>query len=377
MRAEAKLIVLTGGGTGGHMSPAAALARDLISRGFRVEVITDKRGARYENMFGDVPFHVIPAGTLGSGLIGKVRGVTRLGAGILKAQSLLRKMRPAVVVGFGGYPSVPAIFAAQRRGIPTIIHEQNAILGRANAFLASRAARIALSLPYMEGLQASDAARAVITGNPVREDIARLCTKPYPVLDHSGMLRVFIMGGSQGARVFSDIVPAAVASLSLDDRARLEITQQCRPEDLEDVRQAYARIGLNATLAAFFRDVPEILGDTHLMIGRSGASTVAEVTAAGRPALFVPASYHADQQQKVNAQAVTDAGGAWVIDQKDFTPEALRTRLESFLHKPEILFRAAEAARGCGRPDAARRLGNLVTEVASGRRRLTSGPAGK
>jgi UDP-N-acetylglucosamine--N-acetylmuramyl-(pentapeptide) pyrophosphoryl-undecaprenol N-acetylglucosamine transferase len=361
-----RLILLSAGGTGGHMYPAAALSRDLLSRGYSVELVTDVRGAKFRHIFNDIPVHVINAGTLGTGMVGKLRGMSKLAIGIAQSRGLLKRLKPALVVGFGGYPSVPAVYAAQMKGIPTVIHEQNAILGRANVFLATRASRIALSIPHVEGLGSADATKAVVTGNPVREEIAALCTKPYPILQPDGPLKLFIMGGSLGAHVFAEIVPKALGRLPIAYRNRLDVTQQCRPEDLEDVRTAYAKSGIKARLESFFNDVPDILSQCHLVICRSGASTVAEIAAAGRPAIFVPAPYHADQQQKVNADAIGDAGGGWTMTQNGFTEEALLARIETFLQSPQTLFRAAEAARSCGRPDAARRLGNLVTAIASG-----------
>lgn len=366
MNDKNRMIVLSAGGTGGHMFPAAALGRDLISRGYRVEVITDLRGTKFGNIFGDLPVHVIHAGTLGKGITGKIKGMANMSVGLVQAGKIIKKLKPAVVIGFGGYPSVPGVYIAQRLKIPTVVHEQNAILGRANAYLAQRADRIAISLPHSEGISEELASRVVITGNPIREDIAALYTKPYPAPQSEGKLRIFIMGGSLGAQVFSKIVPPALARLPAAHKARLEITQQCRAEDIEEVKAIYKKAGINARLETFFSDVPVILAQTHLVIGRSGASTVAEVAAAGRPSIFVPAPYHADDQQRVNADAIADAGGAWVMPQNGFTEEALLARVETFLQNPETLFRAAEAARGCGKPDAARRLGNLVTALASG-----------
>lgn len=358
------LVLLSAGGTGGHMFPAAALARDLITRGYRVALATDPRGKALASVFGeDVPVHVLQAGTLGAGIKGKVSGLARLSWGMMQGWQLVRRLKPVVVVGFGGYPSVPAVFAAQRLGVPTIIHEQNAVLGRANKMLAPRAKKIALSWPITD---AGMDARAIVTGNPVRDDIAALYTRPYPAAKMDGPLRIFVMGGSLGAGIFSTIVPGALANLPLAQRARLDIVQQCRAADLNATREIYEIAGIKAELETFFFDVPAKLAQAHLIISRSGASTVAEVTAAGRPAIFVPYPHHADHQQKVNADSVADAGGAWVMPQDAFTKEALMTRVETFLQNPEILYRAAEASRGCGRPDAARKLGNVVMELAAG-----------
>lgn len=363
---ESKRIILSAGGTGGHMFPAAALGSDLLSRGYQVELITDARGKQYEGNFPGIPVHVIKAGTLGAGLAGKIKGAAALGVGLVQATRLIEKLKPDVVVGFGGYPSVPAVYVAQRKKIPTVIHEQNAVLGKANVFLAPKSDRIALSMPKVEGMEETDVVRAVVTGNPVRSDVAELFTKPYPHIEPDGTLQVFVMGGSLGARVFSEVVPEALAKLPQNYKERLDIVQQCREEDIDEVREAYKNAGIKARLQSFFDDVPDILSQSHLVISRSGASTVAEVTAAGRPAIFVPYPHHADQQQKINADAVADAGGAWVMSQSGFTAEALLARMETFLQNPETLFRAGEAARDCGKPDAARRLGNLVTAIAAG-----------
>ncbi|MFN3826879.1 MAG: undecaprenyldiphospho-muramoylpentapeptide beta-N-acetylglucosaminyltransferase [Micavibrio sp.] len=361
-----KLILISAGGTGGHMLPAASLARDLVSRGFRVEIATDWRGYTFEKFFGDLPMHVLKAGTIQKGFVRKITGPLSLLIGIAQAYRLVGKLKPVVVIGFGGYPSFPSVYVAQNQKIPTILHEQNAVLGRANVLLSKRAERIALSLPHVEGVSDFDSPRIVVTGNPVREEIGRLYALPYPLLQTDGPLRIFVMGGSLGAKVFSVVVPAALARLPAPQRARIEVVQQCRSEDIEAARDIYVRAGIKARLETFFGDVPDILASTHLVISRSGASTVAEVTTAGRPAIFVPYPHHADQQQKANAETVADQGGAWVMTEQGFTEDALLSRIETFLQNPETLFRAAEAARSCGRPDAARRLGNLVVSIASG-----------
>lgn len=363
---SAKQILISAGGTGGHMFPAEALARDLIGRGYRVALATDSRGKKYEPFADGIPMYVLKSGAMKSGIFSKIQTALSLGVGILQARKLVDKLNPSVVVGFGGYPSYPAIYAAQRKNIPTIIHESNAVLGKANGYLAPKADRIAVAWPNIVGLDESDSVRVVITGNPVRPDIAALYNKPYPALDQDGVLRIFIMGGSLGAKVFSDIIPKMVDNLSAAHKARLEIVQQCREENIEDVRKAYKEAGVKAELVTFFDDVAAQLEKCHLFIGRSGASTVSEVVTAGRPAIFVPYPHHKDQQQKRNADAIFDAGGAWVMTQDGFTVEALLARIETFLQSPEALFNAAENARTCGKPDAARRLGNVVTAIASG-----------
>ncbi len=372
MEIRDKLILISAGGTGGHMLPAASLAHDLVSRGFRVEVATDWRGHTFEKFFGGLPMHVLRSGTLHQGFIRKVTGPASLIIGIAQAYHLIDKLKPIAVIGFGGYPSFPSVYVAQNKKIPTILHEQNAVLGRANIVLSKRADRIALSLPHVEGISDLNSPRIVVTGNPVREEIGRLYAMPYPLLQADGPLKIFVMGGSLGAKVFSVVVPAALARLPAAQRARVEVIQQCRTEDIESARDIYLRAGIKVRLETFFHDVPEILASSHLVISRSGASTVAEVTTAGRPAIFVPYPHHADMQQKANAETVADQGGAWVMTEQGFTEDALLTRIETFLQNPETLFRAAEAARSCGRPDAARRLGNLVVALASGWEQIRS-----
>jgi UDP-N-acetylglucosamine--N-acetylmuramyl-(pentapeptide) pyrophosphoryl-undecaprenol N-acetylglucosamine transferase len=363
---DSETILICAGGTGGHVMPALALADDLVARGFNVELVTDQRGLRMQKHFGSLPYHVIQAGTTGASLKDKIGGALKIGMGIIQARSLIRKLSPAIVIGFGGYPSFPAVYAAQQKGIKTVIHEQNAILGKANKMLASKVERIALSLPTESSLPDMERIKAVVTGNPVRSDIAQLYFQPYPSLKDDGILNIFIMGGSLGAGVFSKIVPEALARLSDEYRARLNVVQQCREEDLQDVRVKYHDARIPARLDTFFDDVPKILERTHLVIGRSGASTVAELSAAGRPAIYVPAPYHPDQQQLHNAESVASEGGAWVMKEDNFKVDALTARIEAFLEDPGLLFKAAEAARTCGRPDATRRLGNLLTALIEG-----------
>ncbi len=348
------------------MFPAEALAQDLLSRGYRVVLATDLRGKKYEPFAGGIPVYVLNSGAIGSGLFNKIKSIAALGVGYFQARKLLSDLKPAVVVGFGGYPSVPAVYAAQTKKIPTVIHEQNAILGKANVFLAPKADRIGVAWAHVEGLESADEARAIVTGNPVRPEISGLYNKPYPTIERDGVLRIFITGGSQGARVFGDIIPPALARLPAHHRARLEIIQQCVAEDIPSVQGIYDEAKINADLRPFFKDMALQFEKCHLVIARSGAGTVSEVTTAGRPAIFVPYPHHADQQQKRNADAVADAGGAWVMTQNGFTAEALLARLETFLQNPETLFRAAENARSCGKPDAARKLGNIVMALASG-----------
>jgi len=366
MSNEKKQILISAGGTGGHIFPAEALARDLIGRGYHVALATDMRGAKYKNFAGGIPTHVLKSGGLNSGVLSKFKTIFSLGVGILQAKRLIKKLNPVVVIGFGGYPSFPAVHAAQKKNIPTVIHEQNAIIGKANAMLAHKADRIALPMSKVVGLSDEDKSRTVVTGNPVRSDIAALYNEPYPALEQDGVIKVLVLGGSLGAHVFSEVIPDMIDKLPEQYKARLEIVQQCRDGDIENVRARYQSAGVKAELETFFDDVSKRLAECHLVIGRSGASTVAEVTTAGRPAIFVPYPHHKDQQQKRNADAVFDAGGAWVMTEEGFNADTLQARIEAFLQSPETLFTAAENSRACGKPDAARRLGNLVTALASG-----------
>lgn len=361
---SAPLILISSGGTGGHMSPAAALAHDLVRRGFGIALITDARGSKYASMFPEgTDTHIIRAGTISGGPAGKLKGALNLVAGFGQAWKLIRKLRPAVVVGFGGYPSVPGVLAGQIRKIPVILHEQNAVLGRANLHLAKRAARIALSFPDMSGLDERARSRAVVTGNPVRQEIAALHDAPYTPPAAGETLNILVMGGSLGASVFARVVPGALAKLPPEARASLKIVQQCRESDIESARKAYEQAGIKAGLAVFYADMAARLAAAHLIICRSGASTVAELSAAGRPAIFVPYPHHKDQQQKKNAQYLTETGGGWLMTEDVFTSEALLARIEAFLQNPDELAQAAQKSRMFGKPDAAARLGDMVAAL--------------
>ncbi|WP_192499033.1 undecaprenyldiphospho-muramoylpentapeptide beta-N-acetylglucosaminyltransferase [Skermanella pratensis] len=359
-------VVLAAGGTGGHMFPAEALARELLARGHRVVLVTDRRGKAFGDALPEVEVHRIRASSFGSGVMGKLRGAFELGLGAIQARRLIAALRPSVVVGFGGYPSVPTVLMAQRAGVPTVLHEQNAVLGRANRMLAPGAARIATSFAAVSAVKPADRAKLVPTGNPVRPGVTAVRDLPYPALEPGGELRLLVVGGSQGARIFSEIVPAALALLPDVLRRRIRIAQQCRPEDLEAAKAAFAEAGVDAELSSFFRDVPDRLAACHLAVCRSGASTVAELAAAGRPAVLVPYPFAMDDHQTANAQAVADAGGAWLMPQPAFTPKALADRLEALLDLPATLGKAAEAARARGAADAASRLADIVIGAAKG-----------
>jgi UDP-N-acetylglucosamine--N-acetylmuramyl-(pentapeptide) pyrophosphoryl-undecaprenol N-acetylglucosamine transferase len=358
------LIVLTAGGTGGHVFPAEALARVLAARGYPLALVTDRRGTSYRGALAQIDTHRLPVTSLAGGIAQRLRGGFDLAVSVVRARSLLRRLKPAAVIGFGGYPSLPAMFAASQLGIPTALHEQNAVLGRANRLLARRVSAIATAFSHVAHLPEGAAGRITLTGNPVRPAALALRREPYewPAQD-DGVLRLLVTGGSQGARIFSDVVPAAIALLSDEQRARIEIVQQCRPEDIDAARAAYAKTKARAELDTFFEDLPARLAHATLVICRSGASTVAELTVIGRPAILVPYPHAMDDHQSANAAALTDAGAGWLVANQAFTPQALAARLTGFLADPTPLCRAAAAAWSLGRPEAAETLADLVVRL--------------
>jgi len=358
-------VVLCAGGTGGHLFPAEALAEELLSRGVPVVIFTDKRGHAFKSLGDRAPLHIIRAATLKPGLSAKIRALFETGLGILAAAKKLIGLKPAVVVGFGGYPSFPGTFAAQLLRIPTVLHEQNAVLGKANVWLADGARQIALSLEGTKGMTPRQEAKAVVTGNPVRAPIIEAGKTPYaPPADR---FRILITGGSQAANVFGGVVPESLKNFPESEKSRFYVMHQCREETREITQKLYTENGIEAETASFFNNMPERLAGCQLFIGRAGASTVAEIAVAGRPAIFVPYPGHSDMQQKHNADIIADKGGAWVVLQPDFTPEALAEKIRRFLDDPAILAQAAAAAATCGRADAAKRLADLVmTEASAG-----------
>lgn len=358
------LVLLTAGGTGGHMFPADALAGALLDRGCEVALVTDKRGGAYGDTLSSITTHKIRAGQVtGRGPVAKLLGLADVALGTLQARGLLKRLRPAAVVGFGGYASFPAMMAAGWLGIPSALHEQNAVLGRANRFLAKRATRIAVAYGKVRGLPPGGEAKLRLTGNPVRAPIAALADAGYSEPAADKPLNILVLGGSQGARIFSEIVPAAIAGLPEAARNRLSITQQAREEDLAEAEAAYAAIGLEAELKSFFDDVPERLEAAHLLICRAGASTIAELTTAGRPAVLVPYPYATDDHQTANAASIDAAGGGWLVPQPEFKSDTLTARLAGLLDDPSALTEAAKKAKTLGHPDAAQRLAEMVLDM--------------
>ena len=358
-------IILAAGGTGGHMVPAHALAAELKARGHGVMLVTDERGAKYPGLFKDVPVHILPAGRLGGGPIGLLKALRSVMKGRRQARALYREHRPDVVVGFGGYPAFPALLAANAENLPTVLHEQNAVLGRVNRWLAGKAKAIATSYAEIERLKSAHRTKTVLVGNPVREAVVRLGELPFPPFDDSAPLKILVTGGSQGATILGSVVPEGLGLLSNSLRLRLQIVQQCRGDDIEVVRARYTELGIPAELLTYIVDMPARIGDAHLIIARAGASTIAELTAAGRPAILVPLPIATDDHQTINAREMAKAGGARMIVQKDFTPATLAAQVEMIAIDPQALANAAERALSVGRPHATRDLADLVERIAN------------
>jgi UDP-N-acetylglucosamine--N-acetylmuramyl-(pentapeptide) pyrophosphoryl-undecaprenol N-acetylglucosamine transferase len=358
--------VLAAGGTGGHLFPAQALAAELVGHGRRVHLLTDSRIDAVAAQAPGVEIHNIRAGRLGGGPVRAAYGLAGLAAGTVQARRLLRRLTPAAVIGFGGYPSVPTMLAAASLGLPTLIHEQNAVLGRANRLLALRVGRLATGFLETAGLRPAERVRAVYTGNPVRPAILALGDPVYIPPVPGGAIEVLVLGGSQGAQILAKIVPAALTLLPRQSRQRLRVSQQARPEDLAAVVERYATNGIAAEIETFFADVPQRLARAHLVICRAGASTVAELGAAGRPAVLVPYPHATDDHQTANARAFAAAGGGRVIAQADFRPEALAADLERLLADGAALTAMARGAAVFGRRDAARRLAALALALEPG-----------
>ncbi len=360
------LILLTAGGTGGHLFPAEALANALKASGARVALATDKRANAYAGSFPADEIIEIPSATpSGRSLPQMAKAAGLLGLGTLKAIPAIRRLKPDVVVGFGGYPTVPPVIAASMLRVPTVIHEANGVMGRANRLLARWACVIATGFPVIKGIPANISGNIVHTGNPIRPSVLEAAARPFPALPEGGKLRLLVVGGSQGARVMSDVVPQAIEFLSPDIRSRLVICQQARGEDLERVQANYARLGLDFEVQPFFKDLPERLSQAHLVISRSGASTVAELAVIGRPSILVPLPGSLDQDQAANAKTLGDIGAAIVLPQSDFTPERLAGQIRSFIEQPESLTRAAAAAHSASIADAAERLAQAVLQLVS------------
>jgi UDP-N-acetylglucosamine--N-acetylmuramyl-(pentapeptide) pyrophosphoryl-undecaprenol N-acetylglucosamine transferase len=361
----APLILLAAGGTGGHLFPAEALGVELMRRGYRVRLVTDSRALRYTGLFSTDTIDVVPSATVRSRMPWSLAYTgLMLGYGVVAAFNLVRRLKPAAVVGFGGYPTVPPLIAAKLRGVPGIIHDANAVLGRANRFLSSRVSAIATSLPGVLDRDPALAPKTTTVGTPMRPAILAAAAVPFAAPEADGALRLLVVGGSQGARVMADIVPGAIERLDPSLCSRLVLTQQVREEDMARVRGVYDRLKLSAELAPFFSDLPARLASSHLVVSRSGAGTVAELGAIGRPSILVPLPGAIDQDQFANAGVLAQADGAIRIAQKDFTSERLAAEITALAAAPARLAAMATNARKVGRLDAAERLADLVAKVA-------------
>jgi UDP-N-acetylglucosamine--N-acetylmuramyl-(pentapeptide) pyrophosphoryl-undecaprenol N-acetylglucosamine transferase len=356
-------VLVAAGGTGGHLFPAEALAAALIEHGVGVHLVTDHRAARFGGGFAESAVHIVSSATLrGRDPLSAITTALALGLGVTQAWALIGRLKPAAVIGFGGYPTVPPVLAAVWRGVPTLIHDANAVLGRANRFLAPRVTAIATTFPDIFGDKPELGAKATLTGNPVRPPVVAAAATPYPA--NAGSLRLLIFGGSQGARIMADIVPAAIGLLAPSVRARLAIVQQARDEDVPRVRATYGEFAVSADVAPFFADLPARMAAAHLVIARSGAGTVAELSAIGRPAILVPLPHALDQDQFANAGVLERGGAAIRLVQKEFTPRRLADEITALAGAPQRLQDMAAAAHSLGRRAAADRLAELVLRVA-------------
>jgi len=360
-------VLVAAGGTGGHLFPAEALAAALAKHNVSVGLLTDARAQRHAGAFPPEAVHIIPSATIrGRNPLSLAKTGGLLTYGLLKAWMVLPGLKPAVVVGFGGYPTIPPLLAASLRGIPTLIHEQNAVMGRANRMLAPRVRAIATGFAGVLKDNPVLAGKATHTGNPVRPAVIAAAAIGYPPLVDGGNLQLLVFGGSQGARVMADIVPPAIEKLEPRLRARLKVVQQARDEDMPRVRDVYARLQVACEVAPFFNDLPARMAASHLVVSRSGASTVAELSAIGRPGILIPLPHALDQDQRANAGVLMNAGGAIRLDQAEFTPERLAAEITALAAEPGRLARMAAAAKAAGSVDAADRLADLVLRVASG-----------
>ena len=358
-----RLTVVAAGGTGGHLFPAEALARELQARGWRIVLATDSRGTRYAEHFPAEERLALEAATFSlRDPVGVVRGLFRIEAGVRQARRAFQRLRPAVVVGFGGYPSLPALLAAKGLHLPRLIHEQNAVLGRVNRFLTPRVGAVACAFPTLEKAPAH--LKPLVVGNPVRPEIKALYGQPYAAPGHT--LRLLVTGGSQGAKILSEVVPTAIALLPEPLRLRLNVEQQTRADAVDAARQTYRRARVEAEVAPFFGDMAGRLRTADLVIGRAGASTVCELAAAGRPSILVPFAAAMDDHQTLNARLLSDGGAATVIAEPDFTAARLAEVLQDLLSRPDTLVAMAAGAHVAGRPDAAERLADLVEATATG-----------
>ena len=361
---DGHLVVLSAGGTGGHVFPAEALATELNDRGCRLALVTDRRGGNLDGRLGELETHYVRAGGIaGKGGITRILSVGQIVIGILQSRQLLRRLNPSVVIGFGGYASVPMMLAATYSSTVTAIHEQNALLGRANRLLAVNVQKIATSFSKMQHIPKQAQSNVVYTGMPVRASVRALRETPYPGLTNNNIIEILIFGGSQGASVFGRVLPEAIRRLDKNLRIRLKLVQQCRIEDCAQLKSSYNQLGLRAEISTFFEDLPERMARAHLVVSRAGASAIAELTTIGRPAILVPYPHAIDDHQSGNAYTLDEVGGGWLIPEEDFTPQSLSHRLQTLLAMPRILDNAARASKRAGQANAAAKLAEMVIDL--------------
>lgn len=359
-KAQKPLIILTAGGTGGHVYPAEALADELLRRGYRVELITDSRGKdNYKGRLGEIPNHAVLAGALvGKSRWFKIKSLFKTAIGILQAGYLIFKKKPACVIGFGGYASFPSCMAAILLGTDLIIHEQNSVMSRTNRFLSKYASLIAQSFKKVK--YTPSGTKTILTGMPIRQNIAAARAIPFPALGQEDKFQMMVLGGSQGAKIFSDVIPDIIKKLSPARQKKIRIFQQCREADVENVKTAYKGCGAEVTISHFFNNMPELYAGTHLIISRAGASSVSEIAAVGIPSILVPLPIAADDHQTSNAKEISDAKAGIVLKQKDFTPAKLEDILKDLMASPQKLSQMSENAKSVGITDAAVRFADAI-----------------
>lgn len=363
-----KIAVVAAGGTGGHLFPAQALAEALIARGWKIVLASDERAAAFAESFPAEERIGLSARTFRRGdPISMAQAGIAIVRGVLQARDAFNRIDPAVVVGFGGYPSVPGLLAGITQGRPTLLHEQNAVMGRANRRLASHVRAVACAFPVLQKAPGRVAEHAIVVGNPVRPEIRALADLPYTPPTPDGPIRLLITGGSQGARLLSELMPVAIRKLPEGLRQRLKVQQQTRKESMDNARLIYADAMVEAEIAPFFRDMASRLRDAHLVIGRSGAGSVCEFAVAGKPAILIPLAIALDDDQGQNARVLAEAGGAEVARESQLTVEAMAGALEKLLSNPDRLARMAAGSRSIAKPDAAERLADLVERTAAQR----------
>ncbi len=367
-----KTIILASGGTGGHIFPAQAVSVELRKRGYRTILVTDKRFKDYakgnpemEEAFSKI--HFIQTGNVSGNMLKKIVAAKDIGVGYFQAVKIIKNCDPCAVIGFGGYPSFPTMYAAcnlaEKSNIKVMLHEQNSVLGHANAMVSHKVHKIASSFTDVKGIAQIDKEKVVLTGNPVRQNIKIIRDFPFPELNEDSLLKILVLGGSQGASILSRVIPAAFEELSDEMRKKIRIDQQCRPEDIDEARAKYKEMGMSAELATFFDDVPARLATAHLVICRAGASTVSELSVAGRPSILVPYKFAKYDHQTINAKSIEERGGGWIMQEDDFTPEELMKRIQHFVLEPSLVKDAAEQIKASAIYDADIRLANLVEKM--------------